>query len=149
MSRRKSYIPKKYEAQSFGDPQLRYTDKFGKKRTDSFCMLWDSLIQSPAYIDLTPVQKNVYLLCVQQLYGHRKPEKDYKEPEFQGDDIFYLNWREVHERYGMYSAGNHSRFYKDMKALEDHGFIKKISSGKNHHKKSIYQMTGLWQTWKP
>ena len=147
--RNKKYVPDKTESKAFGDQSLRFVDSFGKNRTDSFCMIWDSLMQSEAYIDLTPVQKNLYILCACQRFGHRKPGKDYDEDAFQGADKFYLNWREVNERYGMYSQGNHSRFYKDMKALEDHGFIKKLSSGKNHHTKSIYQYDSAWQFWEP
>ena len=149
MARKKSYVPKKFEAMSFGDPELRYSDRFGNRRKDSFCMVFDSLLQSPAYIDLKPVQKNLYLLCASRLYGHRKPGSDHEEEELQGSDKFYLNWKEVHGAFGMYSDNNHSRFYKDMQALEEHGFIKKISSGKYHHAKSVYQYDFRWQVWEP
>lgn len=146
--KRKKYIPKKFESQSFGDPRMKYTDSFGKNRTDSFCMVFDSLLESAAFKDLTDKQRYIYILCVSQFYGHRKPEKDYKDiDEVQGKDKFYLNWREVHERYGMYSEGNHSRFYKDMQALQEHGFIRQISSGKAQHKKSVWQFDWHWQTW--
>lgn len=147
--KRRKYAPKKFESQGFGDQKMTYTDRFGKKRSDSFCMVFESLLQSAAYTDLSDKQKALYIVCTSQLYGHRKPEKDHKDvPELQGDDVFYLNWREVHERYGMYSQNNHGRFYKDMKVLQEHGFIKQIASGKSQHKKSIWQFDWQWQLWK-
>lgn len=150
MSRKKKYIPKKWESQAFGDPNMRYTDVFGKKRTDSFCMVFSSLLESAAYRDLKDRQKNIYLLCLSQCYGHRKPGKDYPDiEEFRGESVFYLNWREVHQRYGMYSEGNHSRFYRDMDVLEEHGFIRQITSGKSQHRKSVWELRGEWQTWQP
>lgn len=148
-SKRKKYAPKKFESRGFDDPKMTFLDRSGVKRSDSFCMVFESLLQSAAYIDLTDKQKTLYIVCASQFYGHRKPRRDYKEiPEFQDDDVFYLNWREIHEIYGMYSAGNHSRFYKDMQVLQEHGFVTQITSGKSQHKKSIWKFDWKWQTWK-
>lgn len=149
MARKRSYIPQKFESKCFGDPSQKFIDVFGKSRKDSFCMIFDSLLESAAYIDLSFKQKSLYILCAAQFYGHRKPEKDYDEEWIQGPDKFYLNWHEVHKRYKMYPDDNQGRFYRDMTVLEEHGFIKKISSGKTHHSKSVYQFDYQWQFWEP
>lgn len=40
------------------------------------------------------------------------------------------------------------QFYKDVKALETHGFIKTVSNGSSTKKKSIYKFVGDWKQWK-
>ena len=148
MGRRKKQELRKWESDA--DSSWKYTDAFGKKRTDSFCMIFSSLLESAAFTDLSARQRILYILCVSQCYGKRKPGKDFRDiDEFQGEDVFYLNWREVSERYKLsgYSSENSSRFYADMRALESHGFVKQICSGKPQHKKSVWQLDWHWRVW--
>ena len=122
---------------------------YRKPQTETFAAIYESMLQSPTYKDLTPRQQQLYLLCKAQFRGKRKPEKDFKDIEFvQGDDKFYFNW-DLAKRYGLYKPTCSKNFYNDMNELIAHGFIERISSGKAHRTKSIYQYSDKWQVWKP
>lgn len=145
MSRgRKKYVPKRFESKG-----EKFIDENGKLRADTSANIYESLLLSDSFRDLSDRQKMLYIVAKAQYYGHRKPEKDYPEIElFQGADVFYLNWNAV-KRYGLYKDSMHSNFYKDMSALIEHGFIQRLSSGKGNRKKSIYKFSADWQSWKP
>ncbi len=144
MSRsRKKYVPKKFESRG-----EKFIDENGKLRADTSANIYESLLLSNAFRDLSDRQKMLYVVAKSQYYGHRKPEKDFPEIEkFKGADVFYLNWNAV-KRYGLYKESMHSNFYKDMAALIEHGFIERLSSGKGNRSKSIYKFSADWQTWK-
>lgn len=143
MGRKKTkYVPKAFESRG-----EKFTDSNGTVRADTSANIYESMLLSKAFITLTSKQQILYIYCKSQYYGHRKPEKDYKDIEqFQGADLFYLNWAAV-KAYGLYKDSMHSNFYKDMKALCEHGFIRNISSGASQRKKSIYKFCSDWQTW--
>ena len=145
MSRRKTkYTPKAFESRG-----ETFIDENGKARTDTSANIYESMLLSKAFMDLTSKQQILYIYCKSQYYGHRKPEKDWPDMEnLQGADKFYLNWAAV-KKYGLYKESMHSNFYRDMKVLCEHGFIKNISSGASQRKKSIYKFSSDWQTWKP
>lgn len=136
-----AYKPKKFE--SLG----RYKDYNGKDKIDTSANIFESMLLSPAFRDLNSKQQILYVYCKKQYYGHRKPEKDYKDVEqFQGTDLFYFNY-DLAFKYGLYKSSMSSNFYADMKALCEHGFIEKVSSGASQRKKNIYRFSSLWQTW--
>lgn len=145
MSRgRKKYVPKRFESKG-----EKFIDENGKLRADTSANIYESLLLSDSFRDLSDRQKMLYIVAKSQYYGHRKPEKDYPEIElFQGADVFYLNWNAV-KRYGLYKDSMHSNFYRDMAELIEHGFIERLSSGKGNRKKSIYKFSADWQSWKP
>lgn len=135
MSRRKGYTPKGFESDSRGN--------------DTSANIYESMLQSAAFMDLTKTQRLLYLYMKAQYYGKRKPCKDYPDvPQFKGDDLFYFPLG-LAERYRLYSRSNNRQFYSDIAALEGHGFIKIVSSGRNTKTKSIYQYSGDWKLWKP
>lgn len=118
------------------------------KTGEVYVRIYESMLVSPAFIDLTPKQQMLYIICKRQFYGRRKPEFDFPDiTEFKGH-TFYLSISEA-ARYGVYSSINHRRFYADMKVLEDHGFIEKVSSGRNRHAKNVYRFSEHWKEWKP
>jgi len=144
MGKRKKYVPKSFESKG-----ETFIDEKGKVRTDTSANIYESMLLSKAFVTLTSKQQILYVYCKSQYYGHRKPEKDFPEPEYeqiQGADAFYLNWSTV-KKYGLYKDSMHSNFYKDMKALCEHGFIKNISSGQSRRTKTIYRFSGDWRTW--
>ena len=105
------------------------------------------MLQSAAFKDLTKNQRLLYVYMKAQYYGKRKPGKDYPNIEqFQGDELFYFN-KKLAIQYGLYTDGNHKAFYSDIKAIEQHGFIKTVSSGKHTKSRSIYKFTGEWKMW--
>ena len=110
---------------------------------------YEDLDTSPAFKDLTHRQRSLYGAMRHRYYGKgRTPEKDYKEVEqLRGRDKFYFTLKMAHEDYAIYSTNKCSGMKKDIAALENHGFIKVISEGKNGHK-SIFQYSDEWQNWK-
>ena len=135
MSRKKKYIPKSFESDS--------------RSNDTSANIYDSMLESVAFMDLTKSQRLLYLYMKKQYYGKRKPCKDYPdEQQFQGDDLFYFPLGQA-EQYKLYSRSNRGQFYSDIAALEAHGFIRTVSNGKFTKTKSIYQYSGDWKLWKP
>ena len=134
MGRRKTpYKPKTFESS-------------GEAR-DTSANIYESMLQSKAFMSLTKNQRLLYIYMKAQYYGKRKPGRDYPEVEqFQGDDLFYFN-QSLAVKYGLYTRGNHKSFYDDIKALENHGFIKTVSNGKMTKSKSIYKFVGEWHKW--
>lgn len=142
--RKKKYHPKAFE--SLGDI---YTDAGGHKRTDTSANLYESMLTSDAWKDLSFRQRALYTACKAQYYGKRKPEKDFPEvPGVQGDDCFYMNAAAV-EKYGIYTKNMHREFYGDLKALCGHGFITCVSNGRANKSRSIYRFSSSWAAWKP
>lgn len=133
MSRRKAYRPKSFEGSG--------------RSGDTSANIYESMLMSPAFMDLSPRQRLLYVYMKAQYYGKRKPGKDYPDaPGLQGDDLFYFPMSTA-EKYGIYSRMNHMRFYGDIKSLETHGFIKTVASGRITRKKTIYQFSGDWKEW--
>lgn len=145
MGRRKKWSARQFESQG-----QRFTDPTtGAIRSDTSANIYESMLLSAAYMDLTTRQQQLYTLCKAQFYGHRKPSQDYPDIEqVAGDDCFYLNLGAV-TRYGLYTRNMRGKFYADMKALEQHGFIKTVSSGRATKSKSVYRLVANWKDWKP
>lgn len=141
-SKYKKYQGKKFECIGLG----KCTDSSGVVRADTSTRVYESMLVSQAFMTLTPKQQILYVYCKAQYYGKAKPAADYKELGlYQEDSYFYLSLKMV-KAYGLYTDSTHSNFYKDMKALEEHGLIKKVCGGK-YKKKSIYQYSSEWQSW--
>ena len=133
-NRKKKYVPKNFESATGG--------------RDTSANIYDSMLRSDAYKDLTKNQRLLYVYMKNQYYGKRKPGRDYPDIlSLQGDDLFYFNLQ-LAKDYGLYTDSNRKSFYEDIHQLEEHGFIKTIASGKATKKKSIYQYCSEWRTWK-
>ncbi len=131
--RKKQYIPKSFE--STGEPR------------DTSANIYESMLCSAAYQDLTKNQRLLYVYMKAQYYGKRKPGRDNPDIEgLQWDDLSYFNLA-LAVKYGLYASGSRQQFYADIKAVEEHGFIKTVSKGRGNHTRSIYQFTGDWKTW--
>lgn len=120
-------------------------------RTDTqFTRIYESMLKSPAFMDLSKNQRLLYIYMKAQWIGKGRPgaKDEYKNiPEAQGNDKFFFNLATA-EKYGITTQANHREFYKDIKALVSHGFIEIIASGKVNRKKSIYKYSDKWKTWK-
>lgn len=133
MAKKKAYRPKTFESSG--------------KSNDTSANLYESMLLSAAFMDLTPKQRLLYVYMKAQYYGKRKPGKDNPGIEsLQGDELFYFP-RTLAEKYNLYTRSNNRQFYNDIKAIEEHGFIKTISSGKATKTKSIYKFVGAWKMW--
>ncbi len=143
MSKRK-YHPKAFE--SLGEV---YRDADGRKRTDTSANIYESMLTSDAWKDLTMRQRVLYVACKGQYYGKRKPGKDFPDMEqVQSDECFYMNAAAV-ERYGIYTKNMHREFYGDLKALCEHGFMSCLANGRATKSRSIYRFSAAWGAWKP
>lgn len=122
--------------------------KSGKQKGDTTANIYESMLRSEAWKDLSSKQQVLYLYCKAQYYGKAKPGSDFPDiPELQGDELFYLNRELVVSEYELYSEGNRTKFYRDMKALEEHGFIQTVINGKRKHTRNIYKFVADWQNW--
>lgn len=131
--RRKPYIPRSFEST-------------GEAR-DTSANIYESMLKSVAYQDLTKNQRLLYVYMKAQYYGKRKPGRDFPDVErLQGDDLFYFNLA-LAEEYGLYTRKNRGAFYDDIKAIESHGFIRTVSNGRNTKQKSVYEFSGDWKEW--
>lgn len=144
MARKRKWTAKPFESQG-----QRFQDAFTDTiRTDTSANIYESMLLSPAFMDLSNRQKLLYLYCKAQYYGHRKPEQDFPDIDtVKGDDCFYLNLGAV-VKYGLYTRCMSGKFYDDMRTLEAHGFITIVSSGKATKSKSVYRFSADWKTWK-
>lgn len=134
----------------------KFTNRNGKKETDSTANLAYSMLISPAFKDLTARQRMLYLYAKAQFYSARsRPRDDFKEiPEFkewEGRKYFYLNQRLMCDIYGLYTKGN-TNLYKDIAALISHGFIERYTQGGRtgkggNHMRSIYTYSEKWKEW--
>lgn len=132
-SKRRKYKPKGFESTGISN--------------DVSANIYESMLQSSAWKDLKPRERQLYLYCKAQYYGKRKPKQDYPEIEkFQSDECFYLNLAAV-VSYGIYTRNGGKEFYADMKTLAEHGFIEVVSSGRITKSKSIYRYSGKWKDW--
>ena len=134
MGRKKNYHPKRFES----------TGENG----DPFLMIFESMLVSQAFLDLTKNHRLLYVYLKAQFYGKRKPENDIPDIDgIKGNDVFYFNRELAVRRYKLYTDGNRSSFYADIKELEKHGFIITVSNGRATKSKSIYKFSDKWQTW--
>ena len=132
--KKKKYIPKSFESTGVSN--------------DTSANIYESMLTSAAFLDLSKNQRLLYMYMKAQYYGKRKPRKDYPDiEEIQGDECFYFN-QALAVKYNLYTRSNHQSFYSDIKAIERHGFIKIVSNGRNTKSKSIYKFVGDWKEWK-
>lgn len=136
MGRKKKYFPKPFESSGCSG--------------DTSANIYDSMLTSAAFRDLSARQRMLYVYCKNQYYGKRKPRADYPDIEaVQGDECFYLNHALITDVYGLYPKTNHRDFYKDMQKLVDNGFIEVVSNGHAAKKRSIYRFSEKWSGWHP
>lgn len=142
-SRKTEYKPKAFEAKS-SVTGARFTTEDGKARPDTFTIIYESMLCSPAYKALSNKEKQLYTLCKAQYYGKRKPKQDYPStPEVQGDECFYFN-REMAIGYGWCKENDTGPLYEGLKTLIAFGFIDLVISGKANHRKSVYRYSNRW-----
>ena len=132
---RQKYKKTKYKPKSFESTGIS---------SDTSANIYESMIKSAAWKDLSKNQQNLYLYCKSQYYG----EKIYELKEkADNPEIFTMNkykWCSVYE---IYNSGNANSFYKDMEALILHGFVKCIKCGAIARRKNVYQYSDKWQLW--
>lgn len=120
-------------------------DNFRRGIDNAGVKLYFSMLESKAWKELKPRQKELYILCRLQKYVGDSPADDFPNAHFDrdADEYFYMNWGMV-KGSNTYKSYNHG-LYKDLKALQDKGFIKCLYSGREKGKKSIFRFSSTWQ----
>lgn len=118
--KKKGYIKKPFESMG------HITLKSGKPQKDTSANIYESMLLSSAWQDLTTRQQLLYVYCKAQYYG----EKNYQlKGKIDNPEIFTMNQFKWCKKYKLYSLGNSKQFYKDMEGLIEHGFIKCLKCG--------------------
>ena len=106
----------------------------------TYAPIYEDLMLSEAWRDLSNAERVVLLCCHQQYYGHHRPEADIKS-EMITDDCFYFSRNDL-PKYGMAAIGG-TRFDEYMASLKQHGFIQQVPvyRGAGRGEKNIYEKT--------
>ena len=124
----------------------------GKQYTDTTANVCYSMLISPAFKDLTPRQRMLYIYAKTQYFGAKsRPKSDYPDiEEYKTDNgrkYFYLNHFLLSNVFGLYPKSNTRDLYADTNKLIEHGFIKQVSNGKINQKRSIFTYSDEWKEW--
>ena len=112
--------------------------------SDTSANIYESMLLSPAWQDLSKGQQNLYVYCKSQYYSEKSNKLELKNSN---PEVFTMNRHKWLEKYNIYNKGNANQFYKDMEALILHGFVKCILIGAKARVKNIYQYSNKWQLW--
>lgn len=120
------------------------TTKPDQKR-ENHVELNESYLNSPAFHSLTGNQR---ALCI--VYLSQWSTDPYKDNYLEQDNItevirresFYLNWA-LGKRIGIYRSK--TTFYKDLKRLEEVGFIDCLYHGHSKGDRSLYKWSERWK----
>lgn len=142
------YVPQPYESERSVSPKR----KNNGKKEDRSANIYYSMLMSNAWRKLTGNQKELYLFCKLQQFGESTNFEDHAtQLEKDGNekpnisDRFTMNKSKWCDLYKLYSEQNAKRFYKDINALIENGFIDKIQSGYNTKTKNIYKFSDRWK----
>ena len=121
--------PKKYQKKPFESTGAA---------SDTSANIYESMLLSAAWMDLSANQKALYLTCKAQYYAEKsKPLGD--------DTCFTMAPPKWADKYGLYSKNNGASFYRDIAELIEHGFIRCRQGGKASRTKTIYQFSDKWR----
>ena len=110
-----------------------------KAGAEHFTRIHDSLLISKAFTGLNARQRVLYIYMKSQYKG----EKVTKDTPNGNKDQFRFNWAFQQEKYKLYT--NKETFYKDIKALEESGFIICAENNRNLRKCNVYQFSDEWK----
>lgn len=115
----------------------RHFERIGGSKVSA--VLFASMLQSKAYIELSNGAKVLYVYMKLQLYGAR-PIKEHPEEHFYFNEAMYTK---------TYKIGtNTEQFRKYRNELIEGGFISLVEYGGYARTKNIYAFSDKWQTGK-
>lgn len=150
----KGYVVKPYkDFESYGfikDGKHYFTPVFGgNDRIDSVAGITMCMLSHPAYKDLKPRQRQLYLYAKAQYKGmvdRKKFEEDH--PEYKGHpEYIYLNYKLLVDVFEAYSKNNRAEMYRDIAVLVEHGFLEPVI--RENNQRTIYKLISEWQSWTP
>ncbi|MBQ8075619.1 MAG: hypothetical protein IJ237_06505 [Oscillospiraceae bacterium] len=111
--------------------------------SDTSANIYESMMLSTAWQDLSASARVLYLTCKSQYYSEKKkPVEDDRE-------TFTMNQQKWAEKYHLYTKENHRGFQRDMESLIMHGFVKCVECGAVTRTKSIYKFSADWMHFDP
>lgn len=141
------YIPVAFESENSVAPKGK-----NGKRKDKSANIYYTMLMSNAWRNLTGNQKELYLFCKLQQFGeslsmqeHATAQEKENDEKPNLSDRFTMNKSKWCELYRLYIPQNAKRFYKDMQALIDNGFVEKLQSGFTDRSKNIYKFSSKWK----
>lgn len=106
--------------------------------SDTSANIYESMLLSAAWMDLSARQRALYVTCKAQYYAEKvKPLDD--------ETCFTMSQSKWADKYGLYAKTNGEGFYRDMGELIEHGFIRCIQGGKASRTKTVYQFSDKWR----
>lgn len=119
------------------------------RKQEKFTALTNSVQNSRAHRSLTANQRDLLYLCWRlgnpknRSKNAPRPCKDFPSIDaYKHENVFYMCINTAIAE-GIYAPTNR-KYYSDMKILEQHGFIKRLSKG-NIGSMSIYKLSADWQ----
>lgn len=106
--------------------------------SDTSANIYESMMCSRAWKELTPSQKVLYLTCKSQYYAEKRKPDDNRE-------CFTMNRAKWAGKYELYSIGSGRIFSRDMAALITHGFVTCAYADRSPTSKNIYRFSSMWQ----
>lgn len=131
-------------------PKRRTFESNVSVNVDMFTALYQSMLMSEAYKDLSNRAKNLYTYCRLQEHAMSSSERSKVKTETSIDltdrRYFTMNKSKL-KLYGLYSPNSLSPFYADIASLIRHGFLICVYNGKHDRKKSVYAYSSNWLYW--
>lgn len=109
--------------------------------SDVSANIYESMLLSAAWQDLSATAKVLYLVCKAQYYAERK------KPIPDDSTTFTMNQGKWADKYKIYDKRNAKGFQRDVEALIEHGLIECVECGVTTRTKSIYRFSSGWITY--
>jgi len=113
----------------------------GNNPRGQFAKITQDMMQSPAWRNLCLRQQGLYL------YIKAKYKVKMINGNFESDNRDNLSLPKSEWYPDLYS--DYRTFSKDIRKLEDNGFLKTIRYGKAMHQCNLYGLCEEWKRWKP
>ena len=106
--------------------------------SDTSANIYESMMLSNAWFELSSNQKVLYGACKSQYYSEKR------HPDSINTQFFMNQFKWMH-KYKLYKTGNQGGFYRDIEVLIKKGFIACAKSGALSRTKNVYRFSDKWQ----
>ena len=104
--------------------------------------IFNDLLDSPAFHDLSASAKTLYLYCQRETHGDAM-----RDSGTQDGRLFYMNRALRCKVHDLYPLSDTRAFERDMAQLVSHGFVDCLKSGLDTRTKSLYRLSARWCDW--
>lgn len=140
MARKRSkFAPRSFESAG-------YYKSGDNVRGDVSANIFQSMLISAAWEDLTKNQQLLYVYCKSCLFEQKQKPAEIPG-DVKADECFYFHKSIWCDKFHLYRENNQAAFIKDMQALIYHGFVACVSDGSVTRQKTIYRYSAMWRKW--